>query len=121
MNYESTKTVASSIMPGVKFGLRRISFRGRLELLRAVRQVSGRQDFAAAGESLADRLEAAVLEHELDEIYLRWGLVGIEGLELDGNPATIDTLLAHGPENLCQEVLAAIKQDCGLTESEAKN
>lgn len=121
MNYESGWEMASETAPGVTFRLRRVSFRGRLELLRAVRAISGRQEFAAAGDSLADRLDAAVLEQELNEIYLRWGLLGVVGLTLDGEPASVEGLIERGPETLCQEILALIKSECGISEDESKN
>lgn len=121
MNHESFQIVASRTAPGVTFRLRRISFRGRLELLRAVREVSGRQEFAAAGESLGEQLDAAVLEQELDEIYLRWGLLGIDGLVVDGDAAEVETLVQRGPEPLCREIVDGIKRECGLMEEEIKN
>jgi hypothetical protein len=40
---------------------------------------------------------------------------------LDGQPATPETLAAAGPEDLCREVVAAIKAESGLTEAERKN
>jgi hypothetical protein len=49
------------------------------------------------------------------------GLAEVSGLEVDGQQPTPETLAAAGPEDLCQEIVAAIKAECGLTEVERKN
>jgi len=48
-------------------------------------------------------------------------VLGIEGLDIDGAPASVDSLLASGPEPLVLEILRRIKADAGLDESERKN
>ncbi len=45
----------------------------------------------------------------------------MRGLELDGAPATPESLAAIGPEELFREAVAAVKAECGLTETERKN
>jgi hypothetical protein len=50
-----------------------------------------------------------------------WGLEEIHGLELDGQPATAESLIERGPEELFVEALAAVKSECGLSENERKN
>ena len=42
-------------------------------------------------------------------------------LELDGVPATPESLAAVGPEELFREAIAAVKAECGLTDAERKN
>jgi hypothetical protein len=54
-------------------------------------------------------------------LYLTWGLVRVEGLEVDGATATPESLLDEGPEDLCREAITAIKAECGLTDAERKN
>jgi hypothetical protein len=54
-------------------------------------------------------------------MYLQWGLVRIEGLVIDGEAATAVQLLEKGPEDLASEVVGAIKEQCGLSETERKN
>ena len=54
-------------------------------------------------------------------MYLQWGLLSIEGLIIDGEPATATRLLEKGPEDLTREVVCAIKEQCGLSEPERKN
>ncbi len=120
MNFETEMTIASESVPGVTFTIARVSFGRRMELLRRLREIAGRAECLAAGDS-REKLEAALLSSEIDELYLRWGLVRVEGLELDGAQATADSLISAGPEDLCREVIAAIKRECGLSEQERKN
>ena len=54
-------------------------------------------------------------------MYLRWALVGVDGLEIDGEAATAEQLLDRGPEELAREIVVAIKEECGLSEAERKN
>ena len=70
---------------------------------------------------MREKLEAAVLQGEMDRVYLEWGLEAIEGLEIDGEAATPETLIERGPANLAAEILGRIRGECGLSESERKN
>ena len=92
-----------------------------MELTRRIRELATRKEFLEAGETPNEKMEAALLASEIDRIYLLWGLRDVTGLELDGLPATPESLAACGPEELFREALAAIKQQCGLSESERKN
>jgi hypothetical protein len=74
-----------------------------------------------AGDTPNEKMEAALLASEIDRIYMLWGLQEVTGLELDGQPATPESLSASGPEELFREALAAVKQQCGLSEAERKN
>jgi hypothetical protein len=121
MDYRSEKTIESQSLPGVKFTITRMSFGRRIELTRRVWELAGKVECLNAGEDPREKLQAAVLSGEIDGLYLAWGLLRIEGLELDGEPATPERLIAAGPEELCREALAAIKAECGLTEAERKN
>jgi len=76
---------------------------------------------AVFGEALGERAEAALLGREADRVYLEWGLVNVEGLEIDGEAATLEGLIASGPEPLCDEILRAIQAECGLSAEERKN
>ena len=89
MKYESIVTIESEECSGVKFTVRRMSFGRRLELARSIRDKLGRLEFLSAGEKgTADEAEAAFLACEIDRQYAEWGLTSIEGLEIDGEPAT---------------------------------
>jgi hypothetical protein len=66
-------------------------------------------------------VEAALAASEIDRVYVSWGLAGVEGLEIDGRPATAELLLDAGPESLVSEALALIRREAGLSEEERKN
>ena len=120
--YESVVEAASARRPGVRFRVERMSFGRRLELVRQLRELLGRLECVQAGpQGPAQEAEAALVAGEIDRIYLRWGLRGVEGLEIDGAPATPESLAERGPEELVEEALAAIKREAGLTEAERKN
>ncbi len=121
MDYQSYKVVHSKKYPGVSLKVRRISFGRRLELLRQVREAAAKAEYLGASEDPREKLEASLLACELDRLYLLWGLEGIEGLEVDGRPATPESLVEAGPEGLCGEALQAIKAEFGLSEDEEKN
>ena len=121
MNYESSIVIAAHNREGVSYKISRMSFGRRVELTRKVRDLGQRMEFREAGSELSDKLEARLLSCEIDRLYLDWGLVDVFGLNLDGAPATPDALITAGPEDLCREILAAIKVECGLSEEERKN
>jgi hypothetical protein len=120
-NYESTVMVHSKAIPGVTFTISRISFGRRMELCRRVRDIGQKLEFLEAGDHFHEKVEANLLSHEIDKIYLEWGLVSVEGLLIDGEPATADLVLSTGPEVLTREIVEAIKSQCGLSEEERKN
>jgi hypothetical protein len=117
--YESAVVRDSAIYPGVCYRLDKMSFGRRLELMKAVREATAKIDFLDANGD-AGRMAAAILSVEVDRLYVRWGLKGVDGLLIDGTQATTESLLAAGPEELVQEALALIKSECGLDESEKK-
>ena len=119
--YHSSVECGSSAVPGATFRIRRMSLGRRIELAEAIRDLAQELEFRQAGESPKEQVEAAVLSSRIDRIYLRWGLVKISGLAIDGQPATADTLFADGPETLFREIVCRIKSECGLTDDERKN
>jgi hypothetical protein len=121
MRYESQFTLDSTVLPGVRLRIRRMSFERRLELARSIRDLANRIEFLEAGSNPREKMTAAVLAREVDGIYLRWGLAGIDGLEVDGARASPEAVLKDGPEELVNEALCAIRAQCGLTEDERKN
>jgi hypothetical protein len=121
MRYESTRTISSEVIEGVRFTIARMTFGRRIDLMRRVRQLSARMEFARAGAGTEDAIEASLLGAEIDELYLRWGLTAIHGLDIDGRAANVDSLIAAGPEPLCREIITAVKRECSLTEEERKN
>lgn len=121
MGYESTVTMESKEMAGVRFRIVRMSFGRRLELTRQVRELSRRFEYLQAGSDAGERIEAGLIGAEVDRLYLLWGLAGVDGLEIDGKAATPEQVVEAGPEGLCREILGAIKAECGLSEDERKN
>ena len=121
VRYDSILSIDSKTAPGVRFAIQRISFGRRMELSRRVRELSRKAEFLQAGTELDEKIEANILAQEIDAMYMQWGLVSVEGLIIDGEPANGAQLLEKGPEDLSREVVGAIKEQCGLSESERKN
>ena len=121
LQYSSVDWVESVEMPGVRYLVRRISLALRTEITRRVRNLLAELEYREAGESLEDRLSAALVATEVDVTYLDWGLVRVEGLEIDGQTATLQTLVERGPEGLSREIAKVIRDRCHVTELERKN
>jgi len=92
-----------------------------MELARRVLELSRRLEFQQAGEGIENNIQANILSCEIDQLYVRWGLVGITGLTVDGMDATPELIAEKGPEDFAHEIVTAIKFQCGLSESERKN
>ena len=119
IDYESVVQKESTVYPGVSYRVARMSFGRRIELMQLVREVTMRFDFqAAAGE--AGQMASAILSSEVDRLYIRWALKAVDGLLIDGLPATPETLLLDGPEELLKEALAIVRSECGLSDEEKK-
>ena len=121
ISYESIVSLASRVLPGVTFAIHRISFGRRMELSRRVREISQKIEYLESGGELQEKIEASILAQEVDALYLRWALVNIEGLQIDGEQATPERLLEKGPEELTREIVSEIRRQCGLTDAERKN
>ncbi len=121
MDYRSERTLESKCVPDVKFTIARMSFGRRVELTRRVWELASRLECLAAGNDPKEKLEAALAAGEIERVYLNWGLLGIEGLVVDGQAATPELLAAAGPEELTREIIDAIKTESGLATDEAKN
>jgi hypothetical protein len=119
--WQSKASVRSELWPGVEFIIARITFGRRLELLKRVRDLAVRLEYFEAGREEKNRIEASLLGAQLDRLYIEWGLEEVQGLEIDGEPATPESLVDRGPEELFQEALTAVKAECGLSEQERKN
>jgi hypothetical protein len=121
VSYESAVTIESKVMPGVKFVVNRVSFGRRMELSRRVREITQKLEFLEAGNEFDEKIEAGILAQKVDAMYLRWALVAVDGLQIDGEPATVEHLLDRGPDDLAREIVVAIKEQCGLSGAERKN
>jgi hypothetical protein len=121
MEYKSFERIESTVAAGVSYMIAKMSFGRRVELMRRIRELASRKEFVEAGEAPDEKMEARLLAAEIDRIYLLWGLQEVSGVDLDGKPATPESLAASGPEELYREALAAVKQQCGLSDAERKN
>lgn len=120
-DWVSGEWVESKTMEGVRFEIARISLLGRIELLKRLRGLLAEMECRAGGDREVDRVESAKLGLEAQKTYLEWGLRAIEGLRIDGEPATLESLLARGPEALCEEIAEAVKARSFLSQEERKN
>lgn len=121
MNHESSVLVDSETRPGVSFRIARMSFARRLELVRRVRELARKAEFLDAGDSAREKIDAAILSAEIDQLYVRWGVLEVNGIQIDGAPATPELLADGGPEELFREAVSAVKAQCGLSDEERKN
>lgn len=122
MDYESAVERESSICPGVRYRIARTSYTRRLDLMRRIRDAVSRLRFEEAGtDQVEDQADAAVTSAEIGVEYLRWGLVGLSGLSIDGEEATTEALIEQGPEDLAAEALEYVMATAGLSEDERKN
>ena len=119
--WESRVWFDAAAMEGVRYEIVRVSFGRRIELARRIREIGRKMEYLEAGSDARETLEATVLAAEIDRAYLEWGLVSVEGLEIDGEAATPETLVDRGPVELAMEILGHIKSECGMTEDERKN
>ena len=87
--------------------------------MKRVRDLAARLEYFDAGREEKNRMEASLLGAEIDRLYLDWGLEEFAGsTRWRGGDADADRT---GPEELFREALAAVKAECGLTETERKN
>jgi hypothetical protein len=120
-SWNSRSVIASVSHPGVEFVIARMTFGRRMELMRRIRDLAARLEYFEAGHDAKNGMEASLLAAEIDRVYVVWGLDEIRGLQLDDAPATTQKLIDAGPEELFLEALAAVKAECGLSETETKN
>ena len=119
--YDSAAWHDAAAVAGVRYAVARMSFGRRLELVRSIREIGRKAEFLAAGSDAREKLEGAVVAGDVDQAYLQWGLVAVEGLTIDGETATPELLIEKGPVALTLEVLSKVKAECGLSEDERKN
>jgi len=119
--HDSAVWCDSETHAGVRYQIVRMSLGRRIELARRIREIGRKVEFLEAASDVRDKLDAAVLQGEIDRAYLEWGLEAVEGLQIDGERATPELTIERGPIDLATEILARIRAECGLTEQERKN
>jgi hypothetical protein len=120
VEYQSVRWHESKEFAGVRFAIRKVSLAARIELTRQARELTLRYEFLKAGDQ-QEQLEAALSDLLVRQLYLSWALKSIEGLTIDGEPATTQTLIEQGPERLSGEIAEAIVRGIELSEEERKN
>jgi hypothetical protein len=119
-NYSSLTWHESQTVLGVRFAIRRVSLGQRIELAKNVRDLSLKHEFLKAGDT-GEQLEASLADLLARKLYLAWGVERLEGLRIDGEPATVEGLIEKGPEQLSDEIIDVIRRELGLSEEERKN
>lgn len=133
-SFNSKETIESATYPGVKFTVRILNdiqrARRDAKLLDVRARINELQDRWAVAKDKGDGAiellkindEAALLsQSQLKPAYIRAGLVSVEGIEIDGVPATVETLIESGPVELVNEIYDACVKASGLGAEETKN
>jgi hypothetical protein len=110
----------SSTHQGVRFATRQISLAGRIELSRRIQDVIFKNEFLRAGDAL-EQAQASMADLLARRVYVEWGIAQIEGLMIDGSPASVQDAIEQGPERLCQEMVQTLQGELNLSEEERKN
>lgn len=121
MDFQSSKSFESLVCDGVKFTVRRMTLRQRISLLNELHTLYREREFNSAGGSKADEIKAQISNLLIDEVFLRWGVVAIDGLYVDGKPLCVDELAEKAPERLVSEILGRLRECITLTPDEEKN
>jgi len=108
-------------VPGVKLLLWNVTLAKRIELTRAIHEITVEQEFHAADGSERGRAAAALASLKAEAAVIGWGLAGVEGLVMDGEPVDIEHFLERAPERLAREALGEIQRASSLTADERKN
>jgi hypothetical protein len=120
--YESAIWRESRLWPGVQFQIRRMSLLRRHRLMHALRPLATEEAFhRAAPDDAGSEITAKELQTRIDEMVIRTALLQIKGLNIDGEPATVESMIEGGPESLAREIAEAIVEESSLNEDERKN
>src|SRR5690349_20900946 len=95
--YESVRWFESAAISGVRFAVRQPSLSNRIELTKQLHELTMRNEFLAGGRE-PEQLELVLAEMLVQKLLVEWGLVAIEGLDVDGKRATTANLIEAGPE-----------------------
>lgn len=120
--YERAIWQDSRLWPGVQFQVLRMSLLRRHRLMHEIRPLATEEAFRwAAPDDAGSEITATELQTRIEEIVLRTALLKIKGLNIDGEPATVESLIEGGPESLAREIAEAIAKESSLDENERKN
>lgn len=119
-DYHSHVWHESSVCKGVRFATRQISLAGRIELAQRIQDLIFKNEFLRAGDAL-ERSQACLADLLAKKVYLEWGIADVQSLRINGRPASVQDLIDHGPEDLCEEIASTIQSELSLSEEERKN
>jgi hypothetical protein len=120
--YESAVWRESRLWPGVQFRVLRMSLLRRHRLMQELKSLASEEAFhRAAPQAAGSAISAAEVQARIDEMVIRTALLGIKGLSIDGQQASVESLIESGPENLAREIAEAIAEESFLNEDERKN
>lgn len=119
-SYSSVVWHESKALSGVRYATRRVSLLQRIELTSKVRETVLRHEFLKNGDT-SDQLEVSLGELLVRKLYVEWGLHEIQGLTIDGEAATVESIIDRGPEVLTDEIVATVRSELELSGEERKN
>lgn len=119
--YESSVWIESRACRGVRFRVLRMSLLRRHRLMQELIVLVAKQQFHAAKDDPENEMAAAELRRRIDQRVIRSALIEVEGLSINGRPATVESLLEEGSEELANEIAEAITSESFLSEEERKN
>ena len=136
MDFATKTTIKSTACPGVSYTIRILTLKQRYavdagvsEARDKVRRISFALDESAEGLSVDARVERRRMTEEMEQAVacdilphiIKSGLIAFDGLTISGQCPTIDELIADGPDDLLNEIGAAIQQGGAMSEDETKN
>jgi hypothetical protein len=137
VKYTSTVDVKDERFPDVVVKLRKVSAGKRDEMRLAICKhleelseiIQEAEEFregaddnsASAAKIQWYNARISSVSARVDHVRARALVKSIDGLEIDGAPATIDSLIDSGDEDLFEVVSRAVKHEMGLDRDEQKN
>jgi hypothetical protein len=143
ISIKSKTTIESKAIPGVTFVVRTLNkiqrakrdlpvMATRQHLAGLIREYSPINEIPAEERTPEQAARLGLIEAEYEwlldqEIYpavIHAGLVSVDGIEVDGKPATADLLIESAGadyDELIEEIYAACNRAAGLTPAETKN
>lgn len=85
----------------------------------AIEQLSKNLDFIDIIEH--ERKINSLIQNKIDPVYVRALLLSIDGLTIDDEPATVESIINNGPRELYAEIVSAVRHELGLSEEELGN
>lgn len=119
--HESSVWLEAESAAGVTYRIARLSLKRRAALMREMAEALAELEFQDAGQDWRSRLRAGELRLRIEAAYVRWGLLEIRGLTIDGVAADAGSLIERGPEPLGREIARRIRAEAGLAPDELKN